>query len=55
MTKAVPEQKREINHQARSHGRPDPEDLGASGTHVEDSQSGGATRREPQQTVAQDR
>ena len=39
MTKAVPEQKREINHQARSHGRPDPEDLGASGTQVEDTQA----------------
>jgi hypothetical protein len=32
MTKAVPEQKREINHRARAHGGPDPEaDLGASG------------------------
>jgi membrane-associated phospholipid phosphatase len=41
MRKAVPEQKREINHRARSHGRPDPEpDLGASATWEEDSQSG---------------
>ena len=40
MTKAVPEQKREINHRARSHGGPDPEaDLGASGTQVEDAQA----------------
>ena len=40
MTKAVLEQKREINHRARSHGGPDPEaDLGASRTQVEDAQS----------------
>jgi membrane-associated phospholipid phosphatase len=38
MTKAVPEQNREINHRARSHGGPDP-DPGASGTQIEDSQS----------------
>jgi hypothetical protein len=32
MTNAVPEQKRENNHRARSHGGPDPEaDLGVSG------------------------
>ena len=32
MTKAAPEQKREISHRARTHGGPDPEaDLGASG------------------------
>jgi hypothetical protein len=38
MTKAVPEQKREINHRARSHGGPDPDaDLGANGTQVEDA------------------
>jgi undecaprenyl-diphosphatase len=51
MTKAVPEQKREINHQARSHGGPDPEpDLGASGTQVEGSRSGvrpGDSRNRP--------
>jgi membrane-associated phospholipid phosphatase len=40
MTEAVPEQKREIKHRARTHGEPDPEaDLGASGTQVEDAQS----------------
>jgi membrane-associated phospholipid phosphatase len=40
MTKAVPEQKRQINHQARGRGGPDPEaDHGASGTQVEDAQS----------------
>jgi hypothetical protein len=32
MTTTVPEQKRKINHRARTHGGPDPEaDLGASG------------------------
>jgi hypothetical protein len=32
MTKTAPEQKRKINHRARTHGGPDPEaDLGASG------------------------
>jgi hypothetical protein len=40
MTKAVPEQKREINQRARTYGGPDPEaDLGVSGTPVEDTQS----------------
>jgi membrane-associated phospholipid phosphatase len=40
MTKAVPEQKREINHRAPSPGGPDPEpDLGASAAQVEDAQS----------------
>ena len=53
MTKTVPEQKREINHRARTHGGPDPEaDLGASGTPVEDTQSAVATRRQLQRTVA---
>jgi hypothetical protein len=42
VTKTVPEQKREIIHQARTHGGPDPDpDLGASGTPVEDAQSAG--------------
>jgi len=36
MTKTAPEQKRKINHGARTHGGPDPDaDLGASGTQVE--------------------
>ena len=40
MTKTAPEQKREIDHRARSRSAPDPEaDLGASGTQVEDAQS----------------
>ena len=49
MTKAVPEQRREIDHRARNHGGPDPEDLGASGRR---SNAQAVDPEKPQRTVA---